>query len=142
MEILKIENMEKITKQEVDDFRNMYNKFDNLVDEIINYIISKKYVRYLTGFGGIKDFGYLSCDTNTFDIRIECQDYEVNDYCFIEIPWEHVYNDTWKEYIDELVREDIEKEKARQQKIIQQREEHERQELKRLLEKYGKQETV
>ena len=134
--------MEKFSKQEVDDFRNMYNKFDNLVDEIIEYIISKKYVRYLTGFSDIESYGYLSCTANTFDIRIDSYGYEDRDYCFLEIPWEHVYNNSCKEYLDDLVKEDIEKEKARQQKIIQQREEHERQELKRLLEKYGNQKTV
>ena len=131
--------MEKFTKQEVDDFKNMYDRFDNIVDEIIDYVISKKYVKYLTGFGDIESYGYLSCNANTFDIRVDSYGYEDRDYCFITIPWEHVYNDTWKGYLDELVMEDIEKEKARQQKIMEQREEFERKELKRLMEKYGNQ---
>lgn len=131
--------MEKITKQEIENFKILYDKFDDFTDEIVKYIMDKKYVKYLTGFNQIEDFAIFDC-SNTFDIRLE--EYNENDCYWLQIPWEHVYNDTCKEYIDELVREDIEKEKARQQKIIQQREEHERQELKRLLEKYGNQETV
>ena len=132
--------MEKITKQEVDDFRKQYDKFDDFTDEIVKYIMDKKYVKYLTGFNQIEDFAIFDCSNTTFDIRLE--EYNENDCYWLQIPWEHVYNDTWKEYIDELVREDIEKEKARQQKEIERREEREKQELKRLLEKYGNQENV
>lgn len=134
--------MEKFSKQEVDDFRNMYNKFDDLVGEIIDYIISKKYVKYLTGFRDIEDYGYLSCDTKTFDIRVESYGYEDKDYYFLEIPWEHVYNNSWKEYLDDQVKEDVEKERIQKENMAKFQEMRERQQLKKLLEKYGDQETV
>ena len=127
--------MEKITKQEVDDFKRLYDKFDSLTDEVVKYIKEKRYEKYLTGMDRIEDYGYISsCDT-TFDIMLESFEYQ--DHYFISIPWEHVYTDTWKEYLDDQVKEDIEKEKARQEKERKMLEERERQQLKRLLEKYS-----
>ena len=129
--------MEKFSKQEVDDFQKLYDRFDNLVNEIIDYIISKRYVKYLTGFRDIETYGYLSCTTYTFDIRVNSYEDEYRDYYFLEIPWEHVYNNSWKEYFDDKVKDDIEKERIQKENMDKLQEMRERQQLKKLLEKYG-----
>lgn len=130
------QDMEKITKQEVDDFKRLYDKFDSLTDEVIKYIKEKRYEKYLTGMDRIEDYGYLSVYEKTFDIMLESFEYQ--DHYGISIPWEHVYTDTWKEYLDDQVKEDIEKEKARKEKELKIIEEREIEQLKRLLGKYGK----
>lgn len=128
--------MDKITKQEVDDFKKLYEKFDDLADEVVNYIKENRYERYLTSMDRIEDYGYPSVCDKTFDIMLESFEYQDN--YFISIPWEHVYTDTWKKYLDDLVKEDIEKEKERQQKARERVVIREKEELLRLLNKYGK----
>lgn len=128
--------MVKISNDECMKFYELDMKFADFAKESIEYIRDKKYTKYLFGVNWIfTDNFVLEPNKDALDIKIFDEDGV--DYCYISFPWEHVSNNTWKEYIDKIVIDDIEREKKFKEDMLKFIEMRERRQLDNLLKKYG-----
>lgn len=124
-------NNKVLTQADFGTFVDLYKSIESIAEEIVDYLpkilIKSWFIPYYSSFS-IED-GYLC---------IEIGDEKSSEHSYFSIPISALAYNTWKDYIDECEKREINKQEEYNAKCQALREEKEKQELARLKAKYEK----
>lgn len=104
--------MSKLTKELLEGYKAGFEVIDELVSEIFDYIY-ENYKEFLN-FGKYSTLEDWEIEDNCLDLKYYDRGYDIYEYCwFTGIPLDTLVNDTWKDYIQEHFKKQVEERQAK-----------------------------
>ena len=120
-----------LTQADFGTFVDLYKSIESIAEEIFDYMPEILFTSWFIPY-------YSSFSIEDGNLCIEIGDEKSSDRSYFSIPISRVATNTWKEYIDECEKHEINKQEEYKTKFQALREEKEKQELVRLKAKYEK----
>lgn len=134
-----------ISKEDFLNLQDLNKKFSGLCRKILYYINVNHYTDamfnvdkvYMSNYEFEKEFSNLGVNDTLLIHWVEDTIHDCPDGGILAIPMEYVYNNTWRDFIDERYNKCMEHRYESIRKQNEMQEQNERELLKKLKEKYG-----
>lgn len=123
-----------ITKEDIKKYIDIEKQLDDLAYNIFNYIYNN-YIQLLE-FEKHSSYDDYKIENDKLIMKYYDSNYDLYEYNHIGIPLKYIYNDSWKEYVEDLEDERIMKYVKQLKKDEEDTKERELKLLKELKEKY------